>query len=135
MGRIVVVPAGGHTGWIEKVTRILLAVAPGMLLASAVGAIGPSGHPVDVGATVLEGLGSGPEALSAGAASTGSVPSAGGVDQRALPFNEPTVVVNPLDPDNFAVADLFFLRVSNDRGASFEGPAIQLPPPRVRPRR
>jgi len=46
-----------------------------------------------------------------------------GVDLPLGGTNEPTIAINPLDPDNIAYASLFELRISTDGGASF-GPAV-----------
>ncbi len=48
----------------------------------------------------------------------------GGTDLHVLAFNEPTIAVNPTDPNNVAIADLGLLRVSTDGGASFSPPVI-----------
>jgi hypothetical protein len=43
----------------------------------------------------------------------------GGVDVALGGTREPTIVVNPTDPNNIAMADLFCLRVSADGGSTF----------------
>jgi hypothetical protein len=43
----------------------------------------------------------------------------GGVDVQLGGTNEPDIVVNPLNPNNIAMADLFSLRVSIDNGGTF----------------
>ncbi len=60
----------------------------------------------------------------------------GGLRGADLPLggtNEPTVVVNPLDPMNIVYASLFELRISTDGGSSFGAAVLPpLPPTHVR---
>lgn len=109
---------GGSRFCLPYLAAMLILMGPAPLAAQDKGLVGPSA----VSPPALA-----PETLRALSETLGGPDSPaavqGGMDVSVgITRNEPAVAVNPLDPDNVAVAGLFSITVSTDGGATFLAP-------------